>query len=114
MRKSVAWSFGITVLAIEGLAGPALALEPHDAEVWYTPRLETAPDDVPPAKPAKAAITLPPCATPLSDTPTCHLEERSHGGLVTGGAEFYSASRTPCLSGSASRSRISRAAAGVR
>ena len=88
MKASVALSFGFTVLAIAGLGGPALALEPQDADVWYTPRLEKAPDDVPPARQQETAATLPPCltSTAADGLPACHLEERSRRGLVVGGA----------------------------
>ena len=84
MKASVALSFGFTVLAIAGLGGPALALEPQDADVWYTPRLEKAPDDVPPARQQETAATLPPCltSTAADGLPACHLEERSRRGIA--------------------------------
>jgi hypothetical protein len=90
MRVSVALSFGFVLLAMAGSAGPALALEPQDAEPWDTPGPDEAPDDLPPAKPAEASSTLPPCGAVTSDgLPACHLEQRSRLPLVVGGAVVF-------------------------
>lgn len=89
MKACAALSFGFTLFALEGLARPALAQQPQNAQVWYTPRLEPAPDDVAPAQRKKATTTPPPSDAGL---PATQLEKRSHRGLVLAGALLFGAS----------------------